>query len=167
MNPNLNSWDMAEEEDTMKGLYISFSLHGKEYAFEIKYLLEIMALPAITTIPGSAKFLKGVVNLRGKIVPVMDLHLRFSMESVPYHDRTCILLVDINTLTLGLIVDKVNEVVQIPDQNIDLAPKIGESHASRFVYATGRVGESIKILIDLERLLTDDEAQIFMDIPKS
>ncbi|TGM47838.1 purine-binding chemotaxis protein CheW [Leptospira biflexa] len=165
MNIPSKSWETVEDEDTMKDLYLCFSLEGRFYAFEVRYLTEILALPAITTIPGTADFLKGVINIRGKIIPVMDVRLRFDMPFQPYHERTCVLLVELEGHPLGLIVDKVNDVVKIPQENIDIAPKIGESKSSRFIYATGRVGDSVKILINLQRLLTQAESYMIQDIP--
>lgn len=164
MNTSPNSWDTIEE-DTMKDLYLCFSLDDRYYAFEVRYLTEILALPAITTIPGTAPFLKGVINIRGKIIPIMDVRLRFDMPFLPYHERTCVLLVELDGNPLGLVVDKVNDVVKIPPENVDLAPKIGESKSSRFIYATGRVGDSVKILINLDRLLTQEENLMLHEIP--
>ncbi|XDD47342.1 chemotaxis protein CheW [Leptospira sp. WS39.C2] len=165
MNTSPKSWEITEEEDTMKDLYLCFSLDNRYYAFEVRYLTEILALPAITTIPGTAVFLKGVINIRGKIIPVMDVRLRFDMDFQAYHERTCVLLVELDGHPLGLIVDKVNDVVKIPPENIDMAPKIGESKSSRFIYGTGRVGEEVKILINLQRLLTQEESYLIQDIP--
>ncbi|MBM9545455.1 purine-binding chemotaxis protein CheW [Leptospira sp. 201903074] len=165
MSQHLKSWDEDADEDTMKDLYLCFSLEDRDYAFEVRHLTEILALPAITTIPGTAPFLKGVINIRGKIIPVMDVRLRFDMPFKPYHERTCVLLVELDGLPLGLIVDTVNDVLKIPQENIDLAPKIGESKSSRFIYATGRVGDTVKILINLQRLLTEEETHLIKDIP--
>ncbi|MBL0955343.1 MAG: purine-binding chemotaxis protein CheW [Leptospira sp.] len=165
MNTTSKSWETMEDEDTMRDLYLCFSLENRFYAFEVRYLTEILALPAITTIPGTAPFLKGVINIRGKIIPVMDVRLRFDMEFQPYHERTCVLLVELDGHPLGLIVDKVNDVVKIPAENVDLAPKIGESKSSRFIYGTGRVGDTVKILINLQRLLTPEESYMIQDIP--
>ncbi|MBM9590112.1 purine-binding chemotaxis protein CheW [Leptospira sp. 201903075] len=165
MSQTLKSWDLNADEDTMRDLYLCFSLEDRDYAFEVRHLTEILALPAITTIPGTAPFLKGVINIRGKIIPVMDVRLRFDMPFKPYHDRTCVLLVELDGLPLGLIVDTVNDVLRIPVENIDLAPKIGESKSSRFIYATGRVGDTVKILINLQRLLTQEETHLIKEIP--
>ncbi|BDA79698.1 chemotaxis protein CheW [Leptospira kobayashii] len=152
------TWEEESNEDTMEGLYLTFSLDNRDYAFEVRYLVEIVALPPITTIPGTASFLKGVINLRGKVIPALDVRLRFQMESMDYHDRTCALVVQLEDLIIALIVDKVNEVIRIPKDHIDPAPKIGDSEASRFIIATGRVGDDVKILVDLTKLLSDEES---------
>jgi len=152
------TWEEEPNEDTMENLYLTFSLDNRDYAFEVRYLVEIVALPPITSIPGTAGFLKGVINLRGKVIPALDVRLRFQMEPMEYHERTCALVVQLDELVIALIVDKVNDVIRIPKDHIDPAPKIGDSEASRFIIATGRVGDSVKILVDLTKLLSDEES---------
>ncbi|TGN19188.1 chemotaxis protein CheW [Leptospira idonii] len=161
------TWEEETKEDTMENLYLTFSLDNKDYAFEVRHLVEILALPPITTIPGTISFLKGVINLRGKVIPVLDMRLRFLMEPIAYHDRTCVLLVQWEDLVIGLIVDKVNEVTRILKDHIDPAPKIGDSLASRFITATGRIGDEVKIIIDITKILSDDETTLAKQIPQS
>ncbi|MDZ4727621.1 MAG: chemotaxis protein CheW [Leptospira sp.] len=167
MKNRFNAWQEVEAEDTMEGLYLSFSVNQRDYAFEVRNLVEIVALPKITSIPGTANFLRGVINLRGKVIPVMDMRLRFLIEAIDYSDRTCVLIVKLGEILLGLIVDKVLEVLRIPAEHIDPAPKIGESQASQFITSTGRVEDKLIIIIDLNKLLNDDESQVIKQVPVS
>lgn len=95
------------EEDTLKGRYLIFTLDKETYGVEIKYVTEIIGIQTITEIPELPEYVKGIINLRGKIIPVMDVRLRFKKEPKEYNDRTCIIVLDIRDLTIGLIVDRV------------------------------------------------------------
>ncbi|MCB1191552.1 MAG: purine-binding chemotaxis protein CheW [Leptospiraceae bacterium] len=143
----------------MEGMYLIFAIEDREYGIEIKYLIEIVALHNITEIPDVPNFVKGVINLRGKVIPVIDIRLRFKFPSKDYHDRTCVVIVNIGSLVVGLIVDSVREVIKIPKESIEPAPRIGDSISSRFIQATGKIGDGVKILLNLEKLLYDKEAQ--------
>ena len=109
--PNFELFDAAdEEEDTQQGKYLTFNLAKEDYGIEIKYVTEIIGIQRITEVPDMPDFLKGVINLRGKIIPVMDVRIRFSLPAREYDDRTCIVVVDIEGRAMGLVVDRMNEV---------------------------------------------------------
>ncbi len=151
--------DVNMEEDTQKGRYLTFSLGDESYGIEIKYVTEIIGIQTITEIPELPEYIKGVINLRGKIIPVMDVRLRFRKEPKEYNDRTCIIVVDINDISIGLIVDSVSEVLTIPDEDIVEPPKMNKSFSNRYIKNIGKVGNDVKLLLDCEKLLTEDELE--------
>jgi len=152
-----NTADM--EEDTQKGRYLTFSLGDESYGIEIKYVTEIIGIQTITVIPELPEYVKGVINLRGKIIPVMDVRLRFKKEPREYNDRTCVIVVDINDISIGLIVDSVAEVLTIPEEDMVEPPKMNRSFSNRYIKNIGKVGNSVKLLLDCEKLLTEDELE--------
>lgn len=146
------------EEDTLKGRYLIFTLDKETYGVEIKYVTEIIGIQTITEIPELPEYVKGIINLRGKIIPVMDVRLRFKKEPKEYNDRTCIIVLDIRDLTIGLIVDRVVEVLAIPDEDIVDPPKVNSGdHHNRFVKKIGKTGDEVKLLLDCEKLVAEDD----------
>jgi purine-binding chemotaxis protein CheW len=158
-NKTINEFDRnfsAENEDTLKGKYLTFHLGKEDYGIEIRYVTEIIGIQKITDVPDMPDFVKGVINLRGKVVPVMDVRSRFSMSTRGYDDRTCIIVVNIDDKSVGLVVDKVNEVADIPDQQIEPPPRTNRD-TSRYIQGMGKIGNKVKILLDVQKLLYSDE----------
>jgi purine-binding chemotaxis protein CheW len=151
------------EEDTQKGRYLTFALGKETYGIEIMYVTEIIGIQSITELPELPEYIKGIINLRGKIIPVMDVRLRFKKEFRQYNDRTCIVVVDIKDLAIGLIVDSVAEVLTIMDQDIAPPPKIGEQN-NKYIKNIGKSGNDVKLLLDCEKLLTDNEIEDLCEI---
>jgi purine-binding chemotaxis protein CheW len=145
------------QEDTQKGKFLTFSLGQEAYGIEIRYVTEIIGIQPITVVPEVPGYVKGIINLRGKIIPVIDVRLKFRKEPVPYTDRTCIIVIDIQGIPVGLIVDHVAEVTVIPDENIVPPPDIKTGFHNRYIHGVGKVGPDVKLLLDCERLLTDEE----------
>lgn len=145
------------EEDTQKGRFLTFMLGQETFGIEIKYVTEIIGIQAITEIPELPDYIKGIINLRGKIIPVMDVRLRFKKEPIEYNDRTCVIVIDIKDLSIGLIVDSVAEVITIPDQDIVEPPQMNKGFNNRYIKNIGKVGNDVKLLLDCEKLLTEDE----------
>jgi purine-binding chemotaxis protein CheW len=151
------------EEDTLKDRYLTF-LIGKEcYGIEVRYITEIIGIQPITKIPELPEYVKGIINLRGKIIPVMDVRLRFKREPREYNDRTCIVVVDISDVSIGLIVDSVSEVLTIPEQDIVDPPSINKGFNNRYIRKIGKVGNGVKLLLDCDKLLTEDELEVISD----
>lgn len=150
---------MEEKKDVKKQKYVTF-MSGKEYfGLKIEYVNEIIVLQEITAIPETEDYIKGLINLRGKIIPVIDVRLRFKQEPFEYNDRTCIIVINVNNTVVGLIVEKIAEVVEISEENLLPSPTIArfdKSQQDRYVYAIGKVGESVKLLLDPDKLLHDD-----------
>lgn len=156
---NLNEDNLESIEDTQKGRYLTFSLGRETYGIEIKYVTEIIGIQTITEIPQLPEYVKGIINLRGKIIPVMDVRLRFRKDSREYNDRTCVIVVDINDISIGLIVDNVAEVLTILDEDIVDPPKMNNGTNNKYIKNIGKVGESVKLLLDCEKLLSEDELE--------
>jgi len=151
------------DEDVQEGKYLTFLLGNEEYGIDIRNVTEIIGIQNVTDLPDTPPFVKGVINLRGKVIPVIDVRLRFSMEEKPYDDRTCIVVVNIRNMSVGLIVDTVSEVLDIPVKDIEPAPKVNNSAGSRYIQGLGKVGEKVKILLDTHMLLFGEEAEQLAD----
>ena len=148
---------LDQEEDTQKGRYLTFSLDKETYGIEIRKVTEIIGIQAITEMPEFPEYVKGIINLRGKIIPVIDVRLRFKKQPREYNDRTCVIVADIKDISIGLIVDNVSEVFSIPEQDIVEPPQMNKDICNRYVKKIGKVGKDVKLLLDCEKLLTDDD----------
>ena len=147
------------EFDTQKDKYVTFRSGNEYYGLKIQYVNEIIVIQEITEIPETAEYVKGLINLRGKIIPVVDVRLRFRQEPIAYTDRTCIIVVQFEKTVVGLIVEQIAEVVEIPKENVMPSPSLGKNDSSnrKFVAAIGKVGEDVKLLLDPARLLSDED----------
>ena len=141
-------------EDAQKDLFLTFRLGNEDYGMEIVYVIEIVGIQKITEVPDMPEHLKGVVNLRGSVIPVMDVRLRFGMDARTYDDRTCLIVVRVNENTTGLVVDRVNEVSEIPVNQIEPPPRTGNGRGC-YIKGMGKIGNSVKILLDMTELLDD------------
>ena len=148
-----------DERDTQKGKYVTFKSGAEYFGLKIQYVNEIIVFQEITKIPESEDYIKGLINLRGKIIPVIDVRLRFKQEPFEYTDRTCIIVVNVKNVVVGLIVEQIAEVVEIQEENIIPSPSVGKADKSqnKYVYAIGKVGDQVKLLLDPDRLLNDEE----------
>ena len=144
------------EEDTQKGKFLTFKMGTDFYGIEIKHVTEIIGIQPITQVPDQPEYLRGIINLRGKIIPVMDIRLRFGKAFLDYNDRTCIIVVDIENISLGLIVDSVSEVISIPDSEIVTPPEMNTG-GNNFIKGIGKVGTEVKLLLDCKTLLIKGE----------
>ena len=142
-----------EDEDTQKGKYLTFTVDREDYGIEIYNVTEIIGIQKITDVPDMPAYIKGVINLRGKVISVMDVRLRFKMPEREYDDRTCIVVVNITGAAVGLVVDTVKEVANIPDSQIELPPEVAEASSQSYVSGLGKIGEDIKILLDVAKLV--------------
>jgi len=145
-----------EDEDTQRNRYLTFRVGEEDFAIEIAYVTEIIGVQKITEIPDMPDFIKGVINLRGKVIPVMDVRTRFGLPARAYDDRTCVIVVKIGDIDVGLMVDKVHEVIDIPADKTSPPPLLGNGERSRYVRGMGRVGDEVKILLDVQMLLKTD-----------
>lgn len=160
----ISSEAVALEEDTQRGRFLTFSLGNEHYGVEIAYVTEIIGIQAITEVPELPEYLKGIINLRGKIIPVMDVRLRFKKEARDYTDRTCIIVVDINDLSIGLIVDMVLEVLTIAEEDIVPPPEVKQAFQNRYIKGIGKKDNSIKLLLNCEKLIHDEDAALLSDM---
>ena len=150
------------EFDTQKDKYVTFQSGSEYFGLKIKYVNEIIVFQEITEIPESPEYVKGLINLRGKIIPVVDVRLRFHQEPIPYTDRTCIIVIRYEQMVVGLIVEKIAEVVEIPAENILPSPSVGKSDNAKnsFVSGIGKVGNDVKLLLDPAKLLGDEDVAV-------
>ncbi len=149
-----------ERRDAQKDKYMTFRLGNEYYGLKIQYVNEIIPYQTITAIPETAEYIKGLINLRGKILPVIDISLRFKQNPFEYNDRTCIIVTSVQSTVVGLIIENIAEVVEIREENILPPPSIGRSDKTqnKYVYGIGKVGDSVKLLLDPEKLINDEDA---------
>lgn len=140
-------------EDTQEGKFLTFILGDEDYGLAIRFVTEIIGIQKITPVPDLPAYVKGVINLRGKVIPVMDVRLRFEMKHRDYDERTCIVVINAKDTTVGLIVDTVSEVLEIPDDDIEESQHFRKGKGNQFMRGMGKVGDKVKILLDAEALL--------------
>jgi purine-binding chemotaxis protein CheW len=145
-----------DDEDTQKDKYLTFTVGKEDYGIEIYHVTEIIGIQKITDVPDLPGYIKGVINLRGKVIPVMDVRLRFKMPEREYDDRTCIVVVSMGGTAVGLVVDTVKEVADIPDSQIELPPEVSQSSSQHYIKGLGKAGDDVKILLDVDRLVRRD-----------
>ncbi len=142
-----------ENEDTQEGKFLTFAIGDEEFGIGIGDVREIIGIQKITDVPDMPEYIKGVINLRGSIIPVMDIRLRFGMGEREYNERTSIVVVNIQKTDVGLIVDTVSEVLDIPEKNIEPPSKLGDDKDNQYIKAYGKVNENVKIILDTQKLL--------------
>ncbi len=145
------------EMDEHKSKYMTFKSGNEYFGLKIQYVNEIIQIQAITMVPETEDYIKGLINLRGKIVPVIDVRLRFGQDAFEYNDRTCIIVIQVNDMMVGLIVEKIADVVEIKDSDILPPPTISRADQGnrKYIYGIGKVGDSVKLLLDPDKLLSD------------
>ncbi len=154
----------AEQIETLAkgGKYLTFALGDEEYGFEILKVREIIGCMDITAVPRVPEFIKGVINLRGQVISVMDLRGRFGMPPAPRTDQTCIIVVEIEAdgrrFSTGVIVDRVLEVLNIPAEQIENAPSFGAGMDNNFILGMGKCDKTVKILLDIDTILSRQQA---------
>ena len=151
---------MADRE----GKYLTFTLAEEEYGISILKVKEIIGMMPITTVPQTPEFVKGVINLRGKVIPVLDLRTRFGMESIDYTERTCIIVVEIegesNTIMIGIVVDAVSEVLNVKGEDIEDTPTFGAKMDTEYILGMAKMEGGVKILLDIDRVLSGEEVAV-------
>ncbi len=144
-----------------EGKYLTFALAGEEYGIGILKVKEIIGLMPITTVPQTPGYVKGVINLRGKVIPVADLRLKFGMEAMQYNERTCIIVVEVKgasqTILMGIVVDSVSEVLNIKGADIEDTPNFGTNLNTAFILGMAKTNGSVKILLDIDRVFREEE----------
>lgn len=165
---------MTELTDTMdqvvkamtdkEGKYLTFTLANEEYGIGILKIKEIIGMMPITTVPRTPEFVKGVINLRGKVIPVMDLRLRFGMEAMDYTERTCIIVAEIEgasgTVMIGVVVDSVSEVLNIKVEDIEDTPAFGTKLDTEYILGMAKMEGGVKILLDIDQVLNEEEIAV-------
>ena len=156
---------LTEEEDVelaQDEKYLTFMLGNEEFGIDISYVTEIIGIQSITYVPDLPVFIKGIINLRGQIIPVVDVRLRFQKEEIEYNDRTCIIVIQIRDLSIGYIVDSVAECDQIPDSSIIPPPQAHRNYHQKYISGIGKVQDKIILILDCEKLIADDMSGVVM-----
>lgn len=154
----------GQQEDTQHGRFLTFYLGEEIYGIEIEYVTEIIGMQPITKIPEVAAYIKGIINLRGKIIPVIDMRLKFNKTPIEYDDRTCIVVVDTDHMTVGLIVDKVSEVMTIDDENVVPPPNYKTGIRNRYLKGIGKVSNDVILLLNCKKLFDENEEQEIREV---
>ena len=151
-----------------EGKYLTFALGAEEYGLEILKVREIIGFLEVTAVPQTPEYVMGVINLRGQVIPVVNLRAKFGMPVIERTEETCIIVVEIAQegmdVSTGIIVDKVQEVLDISAENIESPPEFGTDVDTNFILGMGKIGDSVKILLDIDRVLVgDDIARLAQD----
>ncbi len=161
----LSSEEMLDQqEDTQHGRYLTFNVGDEVYGIEIEYVTEIIGMQQVTKIPEIADYIKGIINLRGKIIPVIDVRLKFKKDAIEYDDRTCIIVVDTQEIIVGLIVDQVSEVMTIDDQSVAKPPSSKTGIRNKYIKGIGKIEGDVKLLLDCKKLFDEEETQTIGEI---
>lgn len=153
-----------KEASTYEGQFLTFALDNEEYGIEILKVREILRVMDITTVAQTPDFMKGVINLRGKVIPVVDLRLKFSMPEEEYTQETCVIVVEADNSQVGIIVDSVSEVLDIKSGEREETPSFGQGIDTDFIMGLGKVKEKIIILLDIEQILSSEVMDIARQI---
>ncbi len=165
MNQETETMNQATKAMTdREGKYLTFILNEEEYGIGILKIKEIIGMMPITSVPQTPEFVKGVINLRGKVIPVVDLRLRFGMQSIDYTERTCIIVVEIegsnDTVMIGIVVDAVSEVLNIKGEHIEDTPTFGAKLNTDYISGMAKIEGGVKILLDINKVLSAEEVII-------
>ncbi|HUN55621.1 MAG TPA: chemotaxis protein CheW [Smithella sp.] len=140
--------------DSRAGKYLTFFLDNEEYGVEILKVQEIIGRMPITPVPLTSRYIRGVINLRGKIHPIMDLKVKFGMDQTIITDETCIIVINTASLMMGILVDKVSEVVNVASGDIEDTPSFGADVETEYLLGVGKTGGRIRLLLDIEKVIT-------------
>jgi purine-binding chemotaxis protein CheW len=151
----------VKSDNHREGKYLTFTLSDEEYGIGILKIKEIIGIMPITSVPQTPEFVKGVINLRGKVIPIIDLRLRFGMPPIDYSERTCIIVVEIDgqagQTMIGAVVDSVSEVLNIKAEEIEDTPTFGAKLDTDYILGMAKTESGVKILLDINKVLTAEE----------
>lgn len=168
MNEKLNKTNQEVRDITNReGKYLTFSLGREEYGLGILKVKEIIGMMPVTTVPRTPSYVKGVINLRGKVIPVVDLRSKFDMEEIPYTERTCIIVVEIpgpgGAIPMGIVVDAVSEVLNIKGGEIEPTPTFGSRLDTEYILGMAKMNGGVKILLDIDKVLSSEEVALISE----
>jgi purine-binding chemotaxis protein CheW len=153
----------ASPSDSRSGKYLVFDLNGEECCIQVLKVREIIGVQDITAVPQTPVFVKGVINLRGKVIPVVDLRLKFGLPQQEYNQRTCIIVVQVKSEThsmmMGIVVDSVAEVLNIAIADIEDTPNFGQGVATPYLLGMAKIKGRVKLLLDIDEVMTSQELQ--------
>ena len=168
MNSEVTAARNLAMDKKREGKYLTFVLADEEYGISILKVREIIGMLPITSVPQTPSFVKGVINLRGKVIPILDLRSKFGMPPINYTEKTSIIVVDVRaasrTILIGVVVDHVSEVVNIRGDDIEDTPTFGTSLDTAFILGMAKIGKSVKILLEIDRVLRGEEVNLLQDV---
>ncbi len=161
--------EFEDEQDAQKGMFMTFQMGEECYGIAITFVQEIVGIQPITAVPEIEDYIKGLINIRGKIIPVIDVRVRFKQEPFEYTDRTCIIVINVKSTIVGLIVDKIAGVITVDEREIILPPSLSQSGSgsSKYVFGLAKVDDEVKLLLDPERLIQDEDIAAFGEVVSS
>lgn len=157
MSDSINSMMFTdqEDEDTLTNKYLIFHLDKQEYAIAIQYVVDIINVQPVTRVPSCPDYVRGITNLRGKVIPIIDVRLRFGKIQQDYDERTCIIVVELGGISVGMIVDSVSEVLTIESEDVSPPPSFSNNLDVRFIEGIGKAENGIKLILDCKTVLDD------------
>ncbi len=157
--------DLDGREDTQRGMFMTFQIADECYGIAITYVQEIVGIQSITAVPETEDYIRGLINIRGKIIPVIDVRVRLKQPPREYTDRTCIIVTGVKSTVVGLIVDEIAGVITVDEKEIILPPSLSQSTAanSKYVFGLARVDNEVKLLLNPEKLIRDEDVETFED----
>lgn len=171
MNDEYNDYyfsDDEDDEDTLANKYLIFHLEKERYGLEIRFITDIIGFAPYTEIPDMPDYIKGVINLRGRVIPLVDVRLRFHLNSKEYNDRTCIIIINMDKKEIGLIVDTVAEIVEILPADVAPPPKFKSTQLkNRYVMGLGKIGERVHILLDVKKLVYEEDLEMIEQVSEN
>lgn len=147
--------DELDSEDTLSNKYLIFNLDNQEYAIAIQHVVDIIHVQPVTRVPSCPEFVRGITNLRGKVIPIIDVRIRFGKQPQDYNDRTCIIVVELGDVSVGMIIDSVSEVRTIENEDISPPPSFSGNFDTRFIDGIGKTDSGIKLILDCKTVLDD------------
>ena len=135
--------------------YLMFELGDEQYGVNIEYVIEIIGIQDITNLPGTPKYVKGLINLRGKIIPLIDARKKFGKEEKEYNDRTCVIVLEMENIMVGLVVDIISDVMFIRENQMESAPEIGRIKTNKYISKIAKINQEVKLLLDCKKLINE------------
>jgi len=151
-------------EDTLKNKFLTFFIENQLFGISISDVVQIVGIQEITEVPEFPEYAKGVINLRGIIIPIIDVRLRLKKEEAPYNERTCIIVTNINESYIGFIVDSVNEVTEIYEENISVTPKMSADYVNTYITGIAKIESKIVLIMDIKKMLNEKEIEFITNI---
>lgn len=145
-------------DNSVLGKVMTFNIGDQVYGIEIQHVVEIIEVPHITKVPHVPSYIKGIINVRSKVVPIVDIRLRFGKPEIPYTNRTCIIILEFNEVSVGIIVDSVADVEDIHTGDISATPENNAVNTNEFIQYMIRSGSTVKLILDVAKLLDEQEA---------
>lgn len=159
MDTNANTPPASDRARPRAGKYLTFFLANEEYGLQILAVHEIIGMMPVTRVPRTPNFIRGVINLRGKVIPIIDLRSRFGMDPIEQTDNSCMIVVKLRTVQVGLVVDKVSEVVDIADSDIEDIPAFGSDLDTDYLLGIAKSNGRVKLLLDIDQVLSFHEVR--------